>query len=78
MANLGADAAKKVVGEKGGNNERWKVVQGCWDGSDKKDGSSRCGVVIKGVNREKLDHDQQGCGTTGHVRRSQALCFPSN
>ena len=31
----------------------WKAIQGFWDGSFKDDGKSGCGIVIKGVDREK-------------------------
>ena len=31
----------------------WKAVKGFWDGSCKDNGRSRCGVAIKGVDRER-------------------------
>ena len=38
-------------GEKGGINERWKVAEVCGYGSNKKDGTRGCGIVIKVVER---------------------------
>ena len=31
----------------------WKAITGFWDGSFKDNGRSGCGIVIKGVDREK-------------------------
>ena len=37
----------------GNNTENWKGVRGFWDGSKKTGGRSGCGVVMKGVDRDK-------------------------
>ena len=53
LANLGAEGERKVTVEKEDNKENWKAVRGFWDGSKKTDGRSGCGVMIKGVDRDK-------------------------
>ena len=50
LANLRAEERRKITVEKGNKTENWKAVRGFWDGSIKIDGSSGCGVVIKGVD----------------------------
>ena len=52
-ANLGAEEQRTTAVDKGSNTERWKAVQGFWDGSSTNNGRSRCGVVIKGVDKDK-------------------------
>ena len=53
-ANLGAEGQRTIIVEKKRNNtEKWKAVRGFWDGSSKIDGRSGCGVVIKGVDKDK-------------------------
>ena len=44
---------RKNIVDKGNNTERWKAVKGLWVGSSKNNGKSGCGVVIKGVDRDK-------------------------
>ena len=39
--------------DNGNNDEKWKAVLGFWDGSSKINDRSGCGVVIKGVDRNK-------------------------
>ena len=34
-------------------SETWKAVKGCWAGSFEDNGKCRCGVVIKGDDRER-------------------------
>ena len=53
LASLGADGTRKITVEESGNHERWKAVREFWDGSNKKDGTCGCGIVIKGVERKK-------------------------
>ena len=53
LANLGVEEQRKITVEKGNNTENWKVVRGFWDGNQKTDGRSGCGVVIKGVDRDQ-------------------------
>ena len=53
LANLGAEGVRKIIVEKGNKTENLKAVRGFWDGSKKTDGRSGCGVVIKGVDRDK-------------------------
>ena len=53
LAKMGADGMKKITVEKDGNNERWKAVRGFWGGSNKRDGTSGCGIEIKGADRDK-------------------------
>ena len=52
-ANLGAEEQRKVTVEKEENTENWKAVRGFLEGSQKKDGRSGCGVLIKGVDSDK-------------------------
>ena len=53
LANLGTKEQRKITIEKGDNSDTWKAVGGFWDGSTKTCGRSGCGVVIKGVDKEK-------------------------
>ena len=53
LANLGAEGQRHIIIDKGSNTERWKAVRAFWDGSSKNNGRSGCGVVIKGVDRNK-------------------------
>ena len=53
LANPGAKEQRKITIEKGDNSETWQAVGGFWDGSTKTCGRSGCGVVIKGVDKEK-------------------------
>ena len=52
-ANIGAEGQRKIVIGKCKNPETWIAVTGYWDDSFKDNGKSRCGVVIKGVNRDR-------------------------
>ena len=55
-ANSGAQGQRKIVldtCDKCDNSETWKAVKGPWDGRIKKQCKSVCGVVIKGVDRER-------------------------
>ena len=52
-ANLGADGQRKIGVDKGNDTERWKAVQGFWDGTSRVNKRSVCGFVIKGVDVEK-------------------------
>ena len=53
LANLGAKGQRQIVVDKGNNDEKLKAVLGLWDGSSKINDRSGCGVVIKGVDRNK-------------------------
>ena len=53
LANIGAEGQRKITVEKGNNTEHSKAVRGFWDGSKKTDGRTGCGVVIKGVDRDR-------------------------
>ena len=50
---MGAEGQRKITVEEGNSTENWKAVRGFWDGSKKTDGRAGCGVVIKGVDRDK-------------------------
>ena len=50
---MGAEEQRKVVIDWKSNAARWKAVKGFGDGSCKDNGESGCGVVIKGVDRER-------------------------
>ena len=52
-AHVGAEGPRKVVIDRKGDADTWKAVKGFWDGSFKDNGNSGCGVVIKGVDRER-------------------------
>ena len=52
-ANIGAQGQRKIVLDKRDISESWKALKGYWDGSFKDNGKSGCGVVIKGVDRER-------------------------
>ena len=52
-ANSGAERQRRIVMDRCINSETWKAVNGYWDCSFKDDGKSGCGVVIKGVDRER-------------------------
>ena len=60
-ANVGAEGQRKDVVDGKSNGDTWKAVKGFCDGSCKVNGTSGCGVAIKGVDREKMGHDQQKC-----------------
>ena len=62
-ANVRAGGKKEIVVGKGSHEVKWKTVKGFWDGSCKEDGRSGCGVVVKGVDKEKKGQDQQNCAT---------------
>ena len=53
LANLGVKGQRKITVDKGDNTENWKAVRGFWDGSKKTGGRCGCGIVIKGVDRDK-------------------------
>ena len=55
LANIGAQGQRKIVYDRRNNSETWKAVRGHWDGSFKDNGSSGCGIVIKGVDRKMGD-----------------------
>ena len=50
-AGIGAQGRRKI-GRKDVPTT-WKAIRGFWDGSFKDDGRSGCGIVIKGVDRQK-------------------------
>ena len=52
-ANIGAQRQRKIVFDRRNNSGTWKAVKGDWDGRFKDNGKSRCGVVIKGIDRDK-------------------------
>ena len=52
-ANVGAEGQRKVVSDRKSDADTWKAVEGFWDGSCEDNGKSGCGVVIKGVDRER-------------------------
>ena len=63
LANLGAEAPRKITIEKGENIQKTgRQLEGFCDGNTKTDGQSGCGVVIKGV--EQVDHNQKNCCAT--------------
>ena len=51
-ASLGAAGEKKIV-DKSNKTERWRAVRGFWDGNSKNSGGIGCGVIIKGVHRDR-------------------------
>ena len=51
-ANVGAGVKKEIVVDKGSKTEKWKAVKGFWDGSCKDNGRRKCGVIVKGVDKE--------------------------
>ena len=51
LANMGA--GRMVTVEKERTMKNWKAVRGFWEGRTKSYGESRCGNVIKGVDRDK-------------------------
>ena len=53
LENLGAEGQRKITIEKGDSTENSKTVRGFWDGSTMTDVRSGCGVVIKGVDKDK-------------------------
>ena len=52
-AHVRAGGKKEIMVDKGSHEEKWKTVKGFWDGSCKEDGRSGCGVVLKGVDKDK-------------------------
>ena len=52
-ANLPAEGQRKSVVDRYSNSESWKAVKSFWDASAKDNGKSGCGVVIKGVDRDR-------------------------
>ena len=52
-SNIGAQGQRKIVLDRRDNSETWTAVKSCWDGSCKDNGKGGCGVVIKGVHRER-------------------------
>ena len=50
---MGAEEQRKVFIDWKSNADRWKAVEGFGYGSCKDNGESRCGVVMKGVDRER-------------------------
>ena len=52
-ASTGAEGQRKIFVDKCNNSETWKAVKGHWDGSFKDNAKSGCGVVIKGVVRDR-------------------------
>ena len=44
---------RSITVENGGDNERRRAVRGFWDGNKIMDGCSGCGIVIKGVDKER-------------------------
>ena len=52
-ANMGAQGRRKIVIDRREESTVWKATRGLWDGSFKDNGRSGCGIVVKGVDREK-------------------------
>ena len=52
-ANIGAQGRRKIISGKRVDSTTWKAIRGFWNGSFKDNGRSGCGIVIKGVDREK-------------------------
>ena len=56
-ANLVVEGQRKIIGkiivDRDGNTETWKAVKGFWDVNSKDSGKSGCGVVIKGVDKDR-------------------------
>ena len=63
-ANVGDEGQRNIIVDKGTNTERWKAVQGLWDGSSKVNGRSGCEVVIKNVDQDNwYCHGTRGDGS---------------
>ena len=60
---MGAEGQRKITVEKGNKTENWTAVRGVWDGSKKTNGRTRCGVVVNGVDRDKLITITRNCRT---------------
>ena len=52
-ANIGVQERRKIIIDRRNDSATWKAIRGFWDGSFKDNGRSGCGVVIKGVGRER-------------------------
>ena len=52
-ATLPAEGQRKTVVDRYSNSESWKAVKSFWDASATDNGKSECGVVIKGVDRDR-------------------------
>ena len=57
-ANIRAKGGRKNDIKRKDAPTTWKAIRGFWDGSFKDDGRSGCGIVIKGVDREKWGDNQ--------------------
>ena len=58
-ANLVAEGKSEITIEGIKNSVTWTAVRGYWDGCNKEHGCNGCGLGIKAVDREKLNHNQQ-------------------
>ena len=71
---MGAEGQRKIPVEKGNKTENWTAVRSVWDGSKKTDGRTRCGVVVNGLDRDKLITISKNCrifeGMFSHGSRS--------
>ena len=52
-ADIGAHGRRKIDICRKDVPTTWKAIRDIWDGSFKDDGKSVCGIVIKGVDRQK-------------------------
>ena len=52
-ANVATQGNRKIVMDRRDATTTWKAIRGFWDGSFKNNGRNECGIVIKGVDREK-------------------------
>ena len=52
-AIVGTEGQRQVVIDRENDADTWKAVERFWDGSCKDNEKSGCGVVIKGVDRER-------------------------
>ena len=52
-ADIGAQGRRKIDIFWKNVTTTWKAIRGFWDGSFKDDGKRCCGIVIKGVDRQK-------------------------
>ena len=52
-ADMGTQVRRKIDIHRKNVTTPWKAIRGFWDGSFKDDGKSGCGIVVKGVDRQR-------------------------
>ena len=52
-ANVATEGNRKIVMDSRDATTTWKAIRGFWVGSFKNNGRNECGIVIKGVDRQK-------------------------